>query len=285
MENEDLIEPRFDDVGRWSELKLEILREYAGVYAKVLGSPKNPGFSTFYVDAFAGAGLHISKSTGELIDGSPRIAATIEPRFSQLDLIDLDGSRVAFLKKTFREDPRVRVHHGDCNVELQRVIPAIRFDKYRRGLCLLDPYGLHLNWESIQLAGKMGTVDMILNFPVADMNRNVLWRDFQNVPPRGIERMNRFWGDDSWKTLTWTRKLNLFGDDDWLEKTGSNATITEAFRSRLRNEGGFKFVPEPIAMKNSKGATVYYLFFASQHQVANRIASHIFRKAESGSGS
>jgi hypothetical protein len=37
----------------------------------------------------------------------------------------------------------------------------------------------------------MKTVEMFLNFPVADMNRNVFWRrDVDNVDPGDIERMN-----------------------------------------------------------------------------------------------
>jgi hypothetical protein len=41
---------------------------------------------------------------------------------------------------------------------------------------------------------------------------------------------------------------------------------------------GFDRVPEPLAMENSKGATVYYLFFASQNNTAERIAREIFSK-------
>jgi hypothetical protein len=34
---------------------------------------------------------------------------------------------------------------------------------------------------------------------------------------------------------------------------------------------GFGFVPEPLPMRNSKKAIVYYLFFASPKAVAERI--------------
>jgi len=54
----------------------------------------------------------------------------------------------------------------------------------------------------------------------------------------------------------------------------------EAFRERLRKVAGFKNVVEPTPMRNSKGAIVYYLFFASQKDVANRIVKHIFKKYE-----
>ena len=41
---------------------------------------------------------------------------------------------------------------------------------------------------------------------------------------------------------------------------------------------GFKFVPDPMPMRNSKGAVVYYLFFASHNEAGDRIARSIFRK-------
>jgi hypothetical protein len=41
---------------------------------------------------------------------------------------------------------------------------------------------------------------------------------------------------------------------------------------------GFDRVPEPLAMENSKGAIIYYLFFASQNKTAEKIAREIFAK-------
>jgi len=40
--------------------------------------------------------------------------------------------------------------------------------------------------------------------------------------------------------------------------------IVDAFRGRLKSAAGFKFVPDPVPMRNSANADVYYLFFASQ---------------------
>ena len=61
------------------------------------------------------------------------------------------------------------------------------------------------------------------------------------------------------------------------EKT-TNTAVVEAFRQRLRDVAGFKNVPPPLAMKNSTGAVVYYLFFASQKAVAADIIRDIFKR-------
>jgi len=41
---------------------------------------------------------------------------------------------------------------------------------------------------------------------------------------------------------------------------------------------GFEFVPDPLPMRNSNNAVVYYLFFASQKPVAKKIIEDIFKK-------
>jgi hypothetical protein len=75
----------------------------------------------------------------------------------------------------------------------------------------------------------------------------------------------------------------LFGDDD-LIKAGGNADVVEAFRDRLRTVAGFEEVPEPIPTRNSKNATVYYLFFASHNKTGAKIARHLLgRYATHGS--
>ena len=122
----------------------------------------------------------------------------------------------------------------------------------------------------------MGSVEMFLNFPVADMNRNVFWRrDLDKIDPADIGRMNAFWGDDSWTKVVYSTSGNLFG---WKEKTADNAAIAQAFRDRLRTKGRFKHVPDPLPMRNSKGAIVYYLFFAAQQPVAAKIVREIFKR-------
>ena len=37
-------EPRYDEIGYWSEIKLDIIKEYAAAYSQILGSQKSPRF-------------------------------------------------------------------------------------------------------------------------------------------------------------------------------------------------------------------------------------------------
>jgi three-Cys-motif partner protein len=266
---------QFDEIGYWSELKLEIVKKYAKAYSTILAS--QAGLHHVYVDGFSGAGTHISRATGEFVKGSPLNALEVQPPFEEYFLVDLDGDKVSALRAAVGLQPNVYIVHGDCNeVLLQQVLPRIRYEDFRRGLCLLDPYGLHLDWDVIRAAGEMKTIDLFLNFPIMDMNRNALWREPEKVGPEQVARMTAFWGDESWRLVVYkpAAQLGLFAAPR-LEKQ-ENEEVADAFRRRLRDVAGFAEVPEPLPMRNSKGAVVYYLFFASQRPVALKIIKDIF---------
>jgi three-Cys-motif partner protein len=123
----------------------------------------------------------------------------------------------------------------------------------------------------------MKTIDLFLNFPVQDMNRNVFWRNPERVDGSQIQRMNAFWGDESWRNIVYDTKRNLFG----FPEKEPNEIIAEAFRKRLSDVAAFRHVPDPIPMRNSIGAILYYLFFASQNETAAKIAREIFSKYRS----
>lgn len=265
---------KFDFIGYWSEIKLDIIREYAGKYSTILAAQQHPPLYHIYIDAFAGSGVHLSKTTNEMVLGSPLNALSIEPPFREYHLIDLDGDKIDLLMKRIGSRPDVHSYTGDCNqILLTDVFPKVRYEDYRRGLCLLDPYGLHLNWEVIKKAGEMRSIEILLNFPIMDINRNALWKNPDRVSKSGIGRMNAFWGDDSWRSIAYSN-WNLFGEPE----KEDNAIIVNAYRERLKEVAEFSYVPEPIPMRNTKGAEVYYLFFASHKAVAAHIIRYIFDK-------
>ena len=265
---------KYDEIGYWSEVKLEIVSKYAQAYSIILSKQRHIR-RYLYIDAFAGAGTHISKKTGQFVPGSPTNALLVNPPFPELHFIDLNGGRAAELRKLAGDRADVRVYEGDCNNILQdKVFPRCRYSDYSRALCLLDPYGLHLNWSVMAAAGRMKSIEIFLNFPVMDMNMNVLWRDPDKVSLDQAQRMDTFWGDDSWRKAAYSADGNLFG---FLEKTDNDA-IAEAFRIRLHDLAEFRYVPTPMPMRNTKGAVVYYLFFASPNKTGGKIVKEIFEK-------
>ena len=92
----------FDEIGYWSEIKLDIIRDYAAAYSRILAAQSAPPLHHIYIDAFAGAGVHLSKASGELIAGSPTNALLVMPPFREYHFIDLDERRVASLEEISR---------------------------------------------------------------------------------------------------------------------------------------------------------------------------------------
>jgi len=268
-------ECKLDEIGYWSEVKLEIIKKYATAYAKILSKQKNI-HRFIYIDAFAGAGTHISKETGASIPGSPSIALQILPPFSEYHFIDLSRKKIAALKSIAEGRKNVFFYEEDCNNILsEKVFPHCRYKDYARGLCLLDPYALSVDWQVLETAGKMGSVDVFYNFMIMDANMNIFWFDQSKVSTEQIARMDKVWGDHSWKDAAYRKTEDLF---DEIEEKTDNQHIADAFRKRLSDVAGFKYVPNPMPMRNSRGAVIYYLYFASPNKTGHKIVDQIFSK-------
>jgi three-Cys-motif partner protein len=265
---------KLDEIGPWSEVKLDIVRKYASAYTTVMKS--FPSIRRYiYIDAFAGAGTHIRKQTGEMVKGSPLNALLVQPPFHEFHFIDLDGGKAQRLKKLSGDRNDVFVYEGDCNaVLLDKVFPLARYADYRRALCLLDPYALNLRWEVIKAAGESKSVEIFLNFMIMDVNMNVLKHDRSKVEPAQEARLTGLWGDEGWRPIAYPKQDGLFGS---YEEKSTNAALAAGFRQRL-TEAGFAYVPEPLPMKNSTGAVVYYLYFASPNKTGGKIVKDIFAK-------
>lgn len=264
-----------DSVGYWTEVKLEILKKYSAAYATILR--RSTMIKRFvYIDGFAGGGKVWSEDAQAEIPGSAENALSINPRFSEYHLIDLDKTKASQLKKLKGRKDYIEVYEGNCNeILLEKVFPRCKFEDYARSLCLLDPYGLHVHWPVLFTAGQMKSIEIFYNFSIMDANMNVLRHDPEKVPEKNKKRMDEVWGDRSWAEAAYTQELSLFGPQ--LQKTDNDALAT-ALRQRLQKVAGFEYVPEPMPMRNSNGAIIYYLFFASSNLTGAKIAEQIFKK-------
>jgi three-Cys-motif partner protein len=270
-----------DEVGEWSILKLDIVEKYGHAYTTAF-SKRGAHLKKFYIDGFSGAGVHVVKRTRQQIEGSPRRALRVTPPFDGFHFIDLNPAKTDHLQQLCEGRKDVWIHTDDANQRLKELLPTIRYDDYKRALCLLDPYGLHLDWEVMQLAGELGTIDLFLNFPIMDMNRNALFWRPELADPDDIARMTRFWGDESWRQVAWadSKQPDMF--KEIAQEKQPNKVIAEAFRERLKKVAGFAHVPEPLPMFNRKNAVVYYLFFAAKNPTAGNIIKDIFKRARTG---
>jgi len=191
----------------------------------------------------------------------------------------VDDEKIEALEDIAESRPNVTVCHGDCNQILaSEILPTIRYDQFKRALCVLDPYDMGFGWNIVQKAAEIKTVEIFLNFSIMDMNRNVLLKNIENIDKKQYDRMNLFWGDSSWEDLAYKKspQMSLFGDEPLIKQP--NKAIVDGYRKRLREVAGFKYVAEPVAMKNEKNAAIYYWFFATQNSTGHKIVTAIFNK-------
>jgi three-Cys-motif partner protein len=270
------IDPKIlDELGEWSHVKHEIIEKYAHAYMTVMAKQRFK--QVLYVDGFAGAGVAMDRDTGARTLGSAMLAVRTQPPFDELHFVEADHAKATALRQNTRGDLRVRVHEGDANLVLMNtILPRCRYEDYARALCLLDPYGLSVDWSLLCQIGQMRSVEIFFNFMVVGANRNVLWRRPGLVPPERLVLMDRVWGDRSWQDALYEQREDLFGLTN--PRKLPNEQVAEAYRKRLRDVAGFAYVPQPVPMKNTRGATVYYLFFASPNRVGGSIVEDIFNQ-------
>ena len=215
----------------------------------------------------------MDRATGEPVEGSPLRALDIRPRFEEFHFIDVDRGKLDVLRAAVGDRADVFLYNEDANEALLRIIPTVKYSEFKRALCVLDPYGLDVDWKVLVAAAKQKTIEIFFNFSIMDINRNILRHDRDTVSQKQYNRMMRAWGDGSWEQELFSRDESLFG---YLEKV-DNWTVAKAFQKRLHDVAGFTCVPEPVAMKNSKKADLYYWFFASQNSTGAKIAKDIFK--------
>jgi three-Cys-motif partner protein len=268
---------KIDEIGPWTSIKLDIIEKYAAAYSTVLSKT---GLRYSYIDAFAGPGQYVRRGTEELVPGSTSRALDVRPPFNDYHFIDLENVRLARLQAATIDRPDVHVYHGDANdVLIGRVLPQVRYSDYRRGLCLLDPYNIGIDYETILALAAARSVEVFINFMIMDVNRNAARKVQGTANQSEVLRMDRAWGSDSWQTQFYDAPLiqmDLFGNPMPRRKSVNNDDIAAAYRQRLR-DAGFSHVIPPLPLRNSTGATLYYLFFAGNNSTGATIAADVFK--------
>lgn len=272
-----------DLIGPWSEDKLNLLREYLERYTLIMQGQSDWCRNGYhYIDAFAGTGKPRARDEERYIDGSPRIALTIQRPFHSYTFIEKEPWRVERLRDLQDEFPRRKIHiyEGDCNqIILDRVVPVIRYENFNRGFVFLDPFGMDVEWSTVQRIAETRALELFMNFPVMALNRTIL----QNVPhtltkPR-VERMNRFWGSADWRNLIYDEVKDLWGNTVEIKiETTSGEMLGALFKGRLQEV--FPHVTDPLVMTNSVGAPLYCLIFAGHNPTGAKITQSIFQRYE-----
>lgn len=219
-----------------------------------------------YIDLFAGAGIERLEESGELAWGSPMIAAQSPKPFDGLHLCELDHRKYTALKtRVTALHPCVHIWSGDANVTISKMLPAIP-PRDALSLAFLDPYGLHLDFATLQcLSDKRA--DLIIFFPDRlDILRN--WKTYYY--DKHDSNLDRFLGPDS----NWRSVLN--------EASSANRVdvLRDLYIAQVRQKLGYtEFEFERIS---ARGRPLYYLVLCSRNKLATKFWREITKKERGG---
>lgn len=279
-------------VGPWAAAKLDALESYLEFYGLALS--KQP-FKRIYIDAFAGAS-HIkvrgsdvisepdaffnrpedSEAQGQFLIGSPLRALGIKHKFHQHYFFDIDETRVETLRKVTASSPNVYVQVGDCNPFIQKMASSLKSPKIR-GVAFLDPYGAHLEWETLKSLAATGTMEVVVNFPVA-MAINRLITKSGIIPENWSDQLTRCFGTEEWRELAYANELNLFGDPITKKHGDVSERLLGLYLRRMKEI--FPHVAPPRLIRNTRNAPLYYLIWAGPNKLGLKVAEYVLSQGE-----
>lgn len=265
----------------WSRDKLDLLSKYLGAYARIMQVQKAKWLQSFaYVDAFANAGVYQDAETAELVSGSPIVALGSQPPFDEYWFIEKSAERLDRLRElvtTAAPGSKSRFSQGDANRVLQdEVSTTFRRENYNRAFVFLDPYGLQIEWLTVEALAETRAVDIFVNFPIMAINR-LLDRDRAPDMQRRALIETRM-GPADWLDLVYRSQLDLFGDEHTGRGPLSAVDVAQRYIANLSKL--FGYVSDPVVMRNSQNAPLYALVLASHNPTAVKIMNEIFARYE-----
>jgi three-Cys-motif partner protein len=270
--------------GKWTEEKIEAFIKYVKEYLQIMKN--RPHFRLLYFDGFAGSGtITPDEDPNEFIQGvATQVLSISEPReFDVYLFVEKDpdnAERLENLISSRFSDKRVRVAVGDCNEKLLQLASYLRGPERKndRALAFIDPYGMQLSWNSIEaLRGLDMDVWILVPTGIAigrllrnDGEISSGWmsrlQDFLGMTPEDIKR--HFYREETRHTL--------FGDETVVVKQErATERAGQLYRDRIRSANIFRFVSEPLIMRNSKNSVMYHFILCSNNAVALKIANDI----------
>lgn len=238
-------------VGDWSRDKHYFLMRYIDAFTT---SMKGKWQGLHYIDLFAGAGIEKLKGSKTLYWGSPMIAAQTRFKFTKLHLCEKDPRKHEVLKSRIEGiGQNSQILCGDANEKIREIVNDIPEETL--SLAFIDPYGLHLDFETLQIL-KQNRADLIIFFPDRiDVLRN--WAAYYLDNPDS--NLDRFLGPGiDWRSV-----------QEKIPQQRRAESFREIYVNQLREQLGYtEFDYERIS---NKGRPLYSLIFCSRSKFAAKL--------------
>ncbi len=272
--------------GEWTEIKINVFKKYLKAYMQIM---KGKPWKLIYFDGFAGSGdIHSKKETEKVIEGTARHVLNIkEPRAFDLFYfveknIDNASRLQRIINTDYPEKTEVAFVRGgeDCNVKLLDMGNFLRGFKGKnyKAIAFIDPYGMQVKWSSLESLKGL-SLDLWILVPTG-IGINRLLKNAEKSSLVWFETLGTFFGLDpkeiEEKFYYQDPQMDIFGEQRFKKIENAVEVAAKLYQERLKTI--FKYVSEPLALRNSNNAVLFHFMSASNVQVAIKIANDILKK-------
>ena len=291
--------------GQWTEEKLDAFEKYVKAYLTIMNTSRDKyNWKLIYFDGFAGSGsrnekkkekdsvllqdffkdsilqkeeLNLYKGAAERVLGIPQRG------FDYYYFIDKDKESSLKLHELLScfENEKILVYiNSDANKQIEMLASAMQKDRKFASLVLLDPFGMQVDWSSIELLKDTRT-DLWILIPTGVIVNRLLDRKCDLTH---IDRLTSFFGKDEAFLKNYFYKIRtvdtLFGETEIVEKVKKPIEkIAELYIEQLKTI--FRYVTEkPLVLYNTRNTPIFHFACASNNETAIKIASQIISKKQ-----
>ena len=292
--------------GKWTEEKLDAFEKYVMAYLTIMNKYRDLyGWKLIYFDGFAGSGSRseddgnkevldlfgediVSEEIG-IYQGAAERVVRIESKkrsFDDFVFVDYNQANCVALEQRLSQYPTVGRKHflnRDANIAVKMLANTLRRDWKYKALAFLDPFGMQLDWASIESLRNLH-VDLWILVPTGVIINRLLERKIDlSVGLTHADKLESFFGlsENEIRSFFYTeiQEPTLFGDEETVVTKAENGIrmIAELYIQQLK--GIFPYVTEdPLVLYNNHHLPIYHLVFASRNENAMKIAQQIINR-------
>jgi len=298
--------------GKWTEEKLDAFEKYVKAYLVIMNKYRDEsGWKLLYFDGFAGSGsrnqdddtievaetmdmfgeevtiedLHVYQGAAERV---VKIESEGMRSFDFYYFVDTNKENCSLLdEKLSQYQTSGKRHHMplDANDAVKRLASTLRNHSACKALAFLDPFGMQIDWSSIESLKGL-PVDLWILVPTGVIINRLLERKIDNE--KGLahaEKLKCFFGmsEGEIKNFFYEEKKvpTLFSDEEMVTTKAEDSIrkIAQLYVERLKTV--FPYVTEdPLVLYNTHNVPIYHLVFAAKNKNAMKIAQDIIIKKQ-----
>ncbi len=285
--------------GPWTEAKLNAFEKYVEAYLTIMNRYRDDFlWKLIYFDGFAGSGTRDqeNKNPSELLKdlfeegldkeelsvykGAAERVLSIDQRgFDYYYFIDSDKEASRRLKEKLEGyDCTMVFRTNDANEEIQKLAKALHANSNLAALVLLDPFGMQINWRSIEKLAATRT-DLWILIPTGVIINRLLDKKGELLYSK---KLKSFFGLSLEQIKEYFYQISneqtLFGEEEKIIKVQKPIErIAELYIERLK-EIFSEVSDKPLIMYNSCKTPIFHFVFASNNKTAKNIAQDIVGK-------